>query len=78
MTQTTQEIVFMLDMLPEDEKNLAHQLIKRLVLAWDSDYTKVTPAERKALRQAEIEMENGEYYDDDEIDWDNLDKMDFS
>jgi hypothetical protein len=76
MVQITQEIISMVDMLPEEEQNLAYEFIKRLVIAWDPDYTKTTPAERNAIRQGELEIENGEYYDDDEIDWDNLDKMD--
>ena len=53
-------------MLPEDEQEFAFEFIKRLVLAWDPDYTKLTESERKALEEAE----NGEYVDESEIDWD--------
>ena len=70
MTTATKEIVEMLDMLPENEQNLAYELIKRLVLAWDSDYTKLTPKEAEELRQARKEYDNGEYYTDEDIDWD--------
>jgi len=42
-----------------------NNLIKRLVLAWDPDYTKLTASERKALEEAE----DGEYVDEDDIDW---------
>lgn len=31
--------------------------------------------ERQAILQSRKEFENGEYYSHDEIDWDNLDKM---
>jgi hypothetical protein len=59
------QIADMIEMLPEDEQNFAFEFIKRLVLAWDPDFTKLTPAERKHLEEAE----NGEYVDEDDIDW---------
>ena len=46
------------------------KFIKKLVLAWDPDYTKVTPAERKALEDAEKDIiENGTILHDS-INWD--------
>ena len=76
MSEKAQEIIYMLDMLPEDDQSLIYELIKKFVLAWDPDLTKVTPSERIALERAQLEIENGEYYLDSEIEWDNLDKMD--
>ena len=64
------EISKMVDMLPESEQNLAYEFIKRIVLAWDPDYTKVTAAERNALDLAENEFEKGETFTHDEINWD--------
>ena len=49
---------------------IRYELIKKLVLAWDPDYTKVTPSEAAALQEAEKNFENGEYYTDSEINWD--------
>ena len=69
MSQKVQEIVEMLDYLPEQE--FAYQMLKRIVLAWDSDYTKVTAAERLRIDEAE----NSGYISESEIDWDNLDKL---
>ena len=46
------------------------ELVKRLVLAWDPDFTKVTPSEALELKQAEAEFDNGETVDHDEINWD--------
>ena len=60
MSQITQQIAEMLELLPEQEQGLAFELVKRLVLAWDPDYTKVTPAEAKVLEQAYNEYERGE------------------
>lgn len=49
-----------MDMLPDD-----------MVLAWDPDFTKVTPEEAEQIARAE---ESG-FIDEAEIDWNNLDKM---
>ena len=69
MTQVVQESVRMLEMLPESEQELASQLIKRLVLAWDPDFTKLTPEERKQLEAAEERIDSGEYVKDSDIEW---------
>lgn len=47
-----------------------NEMIKRVVLAWDPDFTKLTPAERKRMEQAEQELENGEFLTHDEV-WGN-------
>lgn len=39
------------------------------MLAWDSDFSKLTPTERQRLEQAEQEIEAGETVSHDEIDW---------
>lgn len=69
MTQTIQESVKMLEMLPESEQEFASQFIKRLVLAWDPDFTKLTPEERKQLEAAEQRVDSGEYVKDSDINW---------
>lgn len=71
MTAKTAQIAEMIDMLPESDKDLAYELIKKLVLAWDPDFTRVTPKERKEIEEAE---QSG-YISANEIDWDNLDKI---
>ena len=48
---------------------MAGQLIKRLVLAWDPDFTKLTPEERKRLEAAEHRVDSGEYVKDSDINW---------
>ncbi len=68
MSNITREIAEMVDILPQSEQEFAYQLIKRMVLAWDSDYTKVTDTERKAIEEAE---QSG-FVADEDIDWDNL------
>jgi len=63
------EISTMVDMLPDYEQNLAYELIKRMVLAWDSDFTKLTPAERKRLEEAENDFNVGNTLSHNDIDW---------
>lgn len=69
MTTKTQDFVAMFNLLLDSEQNLAFELVKRLVLAWDSDYTKLTPAERARLEASERDLANGETTDYSEINW---------
>jgi len=69
MSQNTQRIMDMLDMLPEKEQEFACELMRKLVLAWDPDFTKVTPDEAAALREADAEFVRGEAVGMDAIDW---------
>lgn len=70
MSEKTKQIAEMIDMLPEQEQNLAYEMLKRIVLAWDPDFTKVTPNEEKEIEEAE----KGDFVPESEIDWDNLSK----
>ena len=70
MSPKTKQMIELYEMLPEQEQELAFETIKRFVLAWDPDFTKVTPEERSRIDEAEASG----FIDDDEIDWDNLDK----
>ncbi len=69
MSPVSQQIVELVDMLPEEEQNLAYEFIKRMVLAWDSDFTKVTPSERIRILETQKAMEQGEALNDSDIDW---------
>ena len=70
MSPKTKQMIELYEMLPEQEQELAFETIKRFVLAWDPDFTKVTPEERRRIDEAEASG----FVSDDEIDWDNLDK----
>lgn len=69
MSEITKEITYLVDMLPEQDKNLAYELIKKMVLAWDPDFTKLTPTEKSRLDIAEAEIANGEYVTHEQINW---------
>ena len=70
MSAKAVEISKMIDMLPDSEQNLVYEFIKRMVLAWDTDFTKVTPSEREALDEADAEIKRGEVFTHDAINWD--------
>lgn len=64
------EAISLMEVLPEAEQNFALEFIKKLVIAWDPDFTKVTSSERSALERAEKDItENGTISHED-INWD--------
>ena len=69
MSSVTKQIVEMIDMLPESEQKLACELLKRLVQAWDPDFTKLTPAEASRLAKSKKDIANGELVSHNEVDW---------
>ncbi|MEZ3435409.1 MAG: hypothetical protein K1W34_12445 [Lachnospiraceae bacterium] len=70
MSTATKQAIDLLEILPESEQNFALEFIKKLVLAWDPDFTKVTPLERSEIEQAVKEIENGETVLHEDINWD--------
>ena len=66
----TREAINLMEILPESDQNFALEFIKKLVIAWDPDYTKVTPAERKALEEAEKDIAENGTISHDAINWD--------
>ncbi len=70
MSTTTKQAIDLMELLPEKDQNFALEFIKKLVIAWDPDYTKVTSAERAELERADKELENGETVSHDAINWD--------
>lgn len=71
MSNIVMDAARMMDMLPETEQSFAYEFIKKLVKAWDPDFTKVTPEESREIAEAEASG----FVDETEIDWNNLDKM---
>lgn len=54
---------------PEVEQSLTYELLRKLVLAWDPDFTKLTPLEYTELENARANFENDNAVRMDEIDW---------
>ncbi|SDB14869.1 hypothetical protein [Eubacterium oxidoreducens] len=67
MKTRTMEIAELLDILPDEDVSLVNALIKKLVLAWDRDFVKVTPKEQRILEQSEEEMKNGIFVTEEEM-----------
>lgn len=72
MAPKVQEIAKLAEMLPESDQDFAYEFLKKLVLAWDPDFTKSTVEEVQRMEDAD----NSGYLDDSEIDWEHLDEMD--
>ena len=70
MSTATKQAIDLMELLPESEQNFALEFIKKLVIAWDPDFTKVTPTARAELERAQREIENGETVSHDAINWD--------
>ncbi len=68
MSDTVMEAARLMDMLPESEQNFAYEFIKKLVLAWDPDFTRLTPEEAKRVDAAE----SSGFVDEREIDWSEI------
>ena len=68
MSEIAMNAAHMIDMLPNSDQHLAYELIKKLVLAWDPDFTKLTPDEAAQLKAAEV----GELVDSSKIDWSKI------
>ena len=70
MTALAKQVAEMMDMLPEEEQKFAAEMMRKLVIAWDPDFTKLTPQEEEELKQAREEYARGEYVRHEDIDWD--------
>lgn len=64
MDDLTKKGVEYLEILPQKEKSEAVELLKKLVIAWDPDFTKLTEQEKKELEEAK---EDKEYFDFKEV-----------
>lgn len=70
MSELAMKTAQLLDMLPESDQDFAYEFVKKLVRAWDPDYTKVTPQEARELAEAEASG----FVDEEDIDWNDLSK----
>lgn len=68
MSEIAVDAARMLNMLPEEDQHFAYEFIKRLVKAWDPDFTKVTAEEAARICAAE----SSGFVVESEIDWNDL------
>lgn len=67
MKATTLETAELLDILPDEDAILVNALVKKLVIAWDPDFTKVTAREKALLEKNDSEMKNGNFVSESEV-----------
>jgi hypothetical protein len=70
MSSIAMNIARMVNMLPDSDQLFAQEFIRKLVLAWDPDFTKATPDEMKSMEEAE----KSGFIPAEEIDWNDLGK----
>ena len=58
----------LIDMLPTKDQRFAYEFIKKLVLACDPDYTRVTQDEANRIKAA---LEGG-FVSENEVDWNEI------
>lgn len=70
MSTAAKQAIELLEFLPESEQNFALEFIKKLVLAWDPDFTKLTLSEKKELEEIEKDMLKNGTVSHNDINWD--------
>ena len=68
MSNIAMDTAKLIDMLPEQDQAFAYEFVKKLILAWDPDFTKLTPEEAAELKKAE---ESG-FVSEQDIDWSQI------
>ena len=68
MSNIAMDTAKLIDMLPEQDQAFAYEFVKKLILAWDPDFTKLTPEEAAELKKAE---ESG-FISEQDIDWSQI------
>ena len=64
---TTLQTAELLDILPDEDVSIVNALIKKLVIAWDPDFTKVTARERELLEKSDFEMKSGDFISEEDF-----------
>lgn len=67
MNTATKEMIDLMEVLPESDQNLALEIVRKLVLALDPDFTKLTLAEKASLEEA---LADPETIPHEAINWD--------
>ncbi len=68
MSTIVMQAAELMQALPQSEQQFAYEFIKKLVLAWDPDFTKVTDDEKNCISKAE----KSGFVDDRDIDWNSI------
>ncbi|MBE6700744.1 MAG: hypothetical protein E7582_02505 [Ruminococcaceae bacterium] len=70
MSNNTKQLINLYEILPETDQKMLLELTKKLLLAYDPDYTKLLPSEKEDVEGAILDFKNGVNIDDgSSIDW---------
>ena len=58
---------FTSELYADGDISMENELIKKLITAWDPDFTKGTDEERELLEKSDAEMKRGEYIPEEDI-----------
>ena len=60
MSNNAKQLINLFEILPENDQAMLLELTKKMLLAYDPDYTKLLPNEKKELESALIDFKNGD------------------
>ena len=70
MSNNTKQLINLYEILPETDQKMLLELTKKLLLAYDPDYTKLIPSEKEDVEGAILDFKNGVNIDDgSSINW---------
>lgn len=67
LKETTIQTAELLDILPDEDISMVKKLIKKLIIAWDPNFTKVTEREKEILEKSDSEMKNGDFISEEDF-----------
>lgn len=67
LKDATLQTAELLDMLPDEDISMVNTLIKKLIIAWDPDFTKLTAKESELLEKSTLEMKSGDFISEEEF-----------
>ena len=70
MSNNTKQLINLYEILPETDQQMLLELTKKLLIAYDPDYTKLLPNEKSDLEEALDDLKQGVNIDDgSSIEW---------
>lgn len=70
MSNNTKKLINLFEILPETDQEMLLELTRKLLLAYDPDYTKLLPDEKENIEGALLDFENGVNIEDESgINW---------
>ena len=67
MSSLRTQTIDLVQMLPDEELVTINSLLKMLIRSWDPDFAKVTPNEKAKLEKIEKDMNNGEFFSENDV-----------